>query len=181
MDPTGFFVHGKHLRFRGSQIVCVHIKEHFWKLCSVIDKPTAHLSTGLQYSEVDCPERKPLVPFSYRQGNVSSHSYLSPIVKGMSQPRRIALIGSTGMLGAAVVQAILARRDLFDLTILARSSSASKIPEGVRTIVVNSYDNPESDEALIQGLRGHDVLVSTLNSAVAVEGKEVFRTKLNET
>ena len=85
------------------------------------------------------------------------------------------------MLGAAVVQAILARKDLFDLTILARSTSASKIPDEVRTIIVDSYDDPEEDEALIQGLRGHDVLVSTLNSAVAVERKLSFLTVVNET
>ncbi|KAK4942876.1 hypothetical protein LTR10_017452 [Elasticomyces elasticus] len=87
----------------------------------------------------------------------------------MSQPKRIALAGGTGMLGAAVVQAILARKDLFYLTIITRSSSASKVPVSVRTIVVESYDNPENDQALIQALGGHDVLISTLNSAVAVE------------
>lgn len=88
----------------------------------------------------------------------------------MSQPKRVALVGGTGMLGTAVVEALLARPKLFELTLLTRRGPPSfKAPEGVKqTVVVESYDHPDNDEALVQALKGHDVLVSTLNSAVAV-------------
>lgn len=92
----------------------------------------------------------------------------------MSQPKRVALVGGTGMLGTAVVEALLARPKLFELTLLTRRGPPSfNAPAGVKQIaVVDSYDQPENDEALVQALRGHDVLVSTLNSAVAVQCKK---------
>ena len=89
----------------------------------------------------------------------------------MSQITRVAVVGSTGFLGQAVVQAILAKSSLFDLTILTRRVSADKVPAGVKTILVGSYEEGESDKELVEGLSGQEVLISTLNAAVAIRGK----------
>jgi hypothetical protein len=75
------------------------------------------------------------------------------------------------MLGSVVVKDILERTDLFDLTIVTRKDSTNPLPGGMRKIVVESYEEAANDATLIKGLRGQDVLVSMLNSAVAVKGK----------
>ncbi|KAK5452149.1 hypothetical protein LTS15_007213 [Exophiala xenobiotica] len=89
----------------------------------------------------------------------------------MDQVKRVALFGGTGLLGSVVVQALLARNDQFELTLFTRSISTHKIPAEVRVVAVESFDeiSEECTSTLVQCLRGHDVLVSTLNSAVALE------------
>jgi N-acetyl-gamma-glutamylphosphate reductase len=85
--------------------------------------------------------------------------------------KRVALVGGTGMLGSTIVQAILSRKDLFELTVFTRIASASKLPDEVNRITVESFEDAEENETLLKGLSGHDVLVSTLNAAVAIQCK----------
>ncbi|KAJ9498899.1 hypothetical protein LTR99_005019 [Exophiala xenobiotica] len=88
----------------------------------------------------------------------------------MDQVKRVALVGGTGLLGSAVVQVLLARNDQFELTLFTRSISTHKIPAEVRVVAIESFDDiSEESSTLVRWLRGHDVLVSTLNSAVALE------------
>lgn len=89
----------------------------------------------------------------------------------MSQSRRIAILGGTGLLGSAVVEAISERRDLFDLTLITRGISTGKSPSNVRTVVVDALDDASERSTLVQALQGQDILMSTLNSAVAVKCK----------
>ncbi|KIW16070.1 hypothetical protein PV08_06121 [Exophiala spinifera] len=86
----------------------------------------------------------------------------------MSPPRRIAIVGSTGLLGSAVVEAFLDKRDLFDLTLITRGISTRKPRSDVRTVVVD-FEDVSENSTLVQALQGQDVLISTLNSAVAVK------------
>ncbi|KAJ9610701.1 hypothetical protein H2200_005478 [Cladophialophora chaetospira] len=82
--------------------------------------------------------------------------------------KRVALVGGTGLLGSAVLQAITSRKDLFELTVFIRSNSASKLPDGVHIVTVESFEDAAENESFIKSLSGHDVLISTLNAAVAL-------------
>ncbi|KAK7885281.1 hypothetical protein LTR67_010459 [Exophiala xenobiotica] len=87
----------------------------------------------------------------------------------MDQVKHVALVGGTGLLGSAAVQALLARKEQFELTLFTRSISTHKIPAEVRVVAIESFDDISEESTLVRCLRGHDVLVSTLNSAVALE------------
>lgn len=90
----------------------------------------------------------------------------------MDQVKHVALFGGTGLLGSAVVEALLARNDQFELTLFTRSSSTHEIQAKARVAAIESFHDISEGSTLVQCLRGHDVLVSTLNSAVAVECKD---------
>ncbi|KAK6382740.1 hypothetical protein LTS17_003409 [Exophiala oligosperma] len=87
----------------------------------------------------------------------------------MSRPRHIAIVGGTGLLGSPVVEAFLRKRDVFDLTLITRSTSTHKPPSHVTTVIVDALDDVSESSPLVQALRDQDVLISTLNSAVAVK------------
>jgi uncharacterized protein YbjT (DUF2867 family) len=89
----------------------------------------------------------------------------------MDQVKHVALVGGTGLLGSAVVQALLAKNEQFELTLFTRSISTHKIPAKARVVTIESFDDISEESTLVRCLRGHDVLASTLNSAVALECK----------
>src|ERR1700761_7390049 len=90
----------------------------------------------------------------------------------MSPVKRVALVGGSGLLGSAIVQAILSRKDLFALTIFTRHNSASKLPDEAQRVTVDSFEDAPENETFVKALSGHDVLISTLNSAVAIQCKQ---------
>ena len=54
----------------------------------------------------------------------------------------------------AVVQAILAKNSVFDLTIVTRRTSAHKVPAGVKTVLAEAYDEGEMTQGLLKAFRG---------------------------
>ncbi|KAB8416412.1 hypothetical protein FH972_024931 [Carpinus fangiana] len=70
---------------------------------------------------------------------------------------KVTVVGGSGTAGSAVVSALLASP--FQLTILARASSTSKLPGGARIIKV--ADSHPLDE-LVAAFTGQDAVVSTL-------------------
>ncbi|WPG97792.1 Hypothetical protein R9X50_00057300 [Acrodontium crateriforme] len=74
----------------------------------------------------------------------------------MAHIQKVALAGATGALGPHMLKALL---DLqFDVTVLVRQGSTSKLPDSIKTIVVD-YNNVPS---LVAALKGQDAVISTL-------------------
>jgi hypothetical protein len=96
-------------------------------------------------------------------------SSLYPPPNLQSAMKRIAIVGGTGLLGQAVVQALHAHPNLFTLTIISRSPPSHPPLPGVSYRSLDSY-TAEPDSPFVLALRGHDVLVSTVGGPVAPTG-----------
>ena len=79
----------------------------------------------------------------------------------MSQYKNIVLIGAGGSLGSALFQAILAEPS-FEVTVIQRASSKSKIPSS-RAKIISIPDTYPMDE-LTAAFEGQDVIVNAITS-----------------
>lgn len=70
---------------------------------------------------------------------------------------KIALIGATGFVGAALLPELLSRNH--EVTAVARTPGKIAAQPGLRTVAADVYDVP----ALTAALRGHDAVVSAFN------------------
>ncbi|RGP73166.1 hypothetical protein FLONG3_6482 [Fusarium longipes] len=79
----------------------------------------------------------------------------------MSSPfRNILIIGATGSIGSIMLDALI-KEPSFDITVLQRSSSKGKLPQGVRIITIS--DTYPSD-ALVSAFSGQDAVVNCMTS-----------------
>ncbi len=82
--------------------------------------------------------------------------------------KKVILVGAGGSAGAAILKALLAEPQL-ETTILARESSKSKFPEGVKVIkIADSY----AVDDLVAAFQGQDAV---LNAMATVTVKEQYR------
>ncbi|KAI3318444.1 NAD(P)-binding protein [Xylariaceae sp. AK1471] len=77
----------------------------------------------------------------------------------MSTLKKVAIAGSTGNLGPAILQQVVEAG--FDVTVLTRQRASHSFPPSVKVAEVNY----ESLESLTNALRGQDAVVSTIASA----------------
>ncbi|KAK4902965.1 hypothetical protein LTR49_026970 [Elasticomyces elasticus] len=71
---------------------------------------------------------------------------------------KVAIVGAGGNVGRFMTEALL-KTGKHDVTALTREESQSKLPEGVKTKIVD-YSKPET---LVDALRGQGALVITIN------------------
>ncbi|KAF7560404.1 hypothetical protein G7046_g3747 [Stylonectria norvegica] len=76
----------------------------------------------------------------------------------MSYVKKVALVGATGTIGKHILEELL-RAGKHEVTAITRSDSTAVIPDGVKVAKVN-YEDPKS---LIEGLRGQQALIITMN------------------
>lgn len=81
----------------------------------------------------------------------------------MSSLTKVAIAGSTGNLGPAILQQVVEAG--FDVTVLTRQNTTHSFPPSVKVAKVDY----ESLDSLTSVLRGQDVVVSTLASAALTE------------
>ncbi|KAK9415705.1 putative Bifunctional pinoresinol-lariciresinol reductase [Seiridium unicorne] len=77
----------------------------------------------------------------------------------MASIKNVALVGATGNLGPSVLEALLKTKD-FNITVLKRAESKSKLPASVKVKVVDFED----EASLVAALKGQDAVVSTLGT-----------------
>lgn len=78
----------------------------------------------------------------------------------MSHVKNIAIIGAGGQIGGVLASALLGQGK-HTLTAITRPDSTSAIPAGIHSTKKASYDD---HAALVEALRGQDVLIITLNA-----------------
>ena len=81
---------------------------------------------------------------------------------------KIALLGASGSIGPHILAALLETFPVSAITILTREGSNSPLtyPAGLRLISLPSYSDKDGLKAVLQG---HDILISALPAAVALQ------------
>ena len=79
---------------------------------------------------------------------------------------RVALVGSTGLLGSKILQSLLSTPSIKQITTLTRASSSLSLDSRVKVIKVASYDD---ETMLIEALRDHDIVISAISGTVYPE------------
>jgi saccharopine dehydrogenase-like NADP-dependent oxidoreductase len=81
---------------------------------------------------------------------------------------KIAILGASGSLGPHILAALLETFPVSANTILTREGSNSPLtyPAGLRLISLPSYSNKDALKGVLQG---HDILISALPAAVALQ------------
>ncbi|KAK4967777.1 hypothetical protein LTR42_010104 [Elasticomyces elasticus] len=80
---------------------------------------------------------------------------------------KVAIVGAGGNVGRFMTEALL-EKGKHEVTALTREDSQSKLPEGVKTKIVD-YSKPET---LVDALRGQDALVITISGRAPIKDIE---------